>query len=492
MFATLLLVIVCLVCLGRSNVSGLIHHLTIDSDSRELFKIETFGFNKGGVMDLSINDMKLDHPIGETVEETEKEKLTEFQVGFVMRKSNSESEAQQDLQNMTEQNLCLFDAVEEDDVIIDLSKDSMWKHANHVIHSIGSEEETGLYTLLFARCKPAGTDHSVSFMLDVTFMNPGNDAPGKTDGNWDYLSAGDQPLPMMYMIFFGLFFIAFLMWLAVLRRDPLVYGTIHKIHYLMAVLVVLKCCTLLTESVRYHMVSSSGITGGFLNTIYYAFSTMRGIMLFIVILLIGSGWSILRGFLHDREKKIVVVVLFTQVLNNIAIVVLEETAPGSIQWTEWRDIMHIVDLACCAAIIFPILWSIKHLGTAVEADAKDNKSQLSLVKLKLFRSFYIMVICYIYFTRIVVFLVAATVPFHLMWLGAFCSEFAALVFYIATGYKFQPIIDNPYLAVNVIDDDGEHTYNIDREFGEMDSDDEGDKNKVELGSMRAKNPMIEV
>ena len=48
----------------------------------------------------------------------------------------------------------------------------------------------------------------------------------------------------------------------------------------------------------------------------------------------------------------------------MAIVILDENTPASRSWFTWRDILHLVDIICCCAILFPIVWSIKHLREA--------------------------------------------------------------------------------------------------------------------------------
>ena len=111
--------------------------------------------------------------------------------------------------------------------------------------------------------------------------------------------------------------------------------------------------------------------------------------------------------------------------------------------------MHLVDIICCCAILFPIIWSIRHLRQAAQI---DGKAHTNLEKLQLFRSFYIMVVVYIYFTRIIVLLMSATVPFHFIWLGDFFTELATLLFYCVTGYQFRPATHNPYLTVTQNED----------------------------------------
>jgi len=138
------------------------------------------------------------------------------------------------------------------------------------------------------------------------------------------------------------------------------------------------------------------------------------------------------------------VVIPLQVLDNIAMIVVDETAPGSQGWLTWKDIFRLVDIICCGAVLIPIIWSIKHLREASEI---DGKAALNLQKLKLFRQFYLIVVSYIYFTRIIIYLLDATLPFHYVWLGEFFSELAALVFFCVVGYKFRPAEDNPYFKM---------------------------------------------
>ena len=95
--------------------------------------------------------------------------------------------------------------------------------------------------------------------------------------------------------------------------------------------------------------------------------------------------------------------------------------------------------------MFPIVWSIRHLRRAADV---DGKAQINLHKLQLFRQFYVIVVAYIYFTRIVVLLLESTIPFNMLWIGPAFTELATLIFYVFTGYKFRPALDNPYIPLN--------------------------------------------
>ena len=116
----------------------------------------------------------------------------------------------------------------------------------------------------------------------------------------------------------------------------------------------------------------------------------------------------------------------------------------------WREIFILVDLLCCGAILFPVVWSIRHLQ---EASQTDGKAAINLRKLKLFRHFYVMIVCYIYFTRIIVYLLKITMPFQYEWLDVFFQHMATLLFFCLTGYHFQPTSTNPYFQLTEAEDE---------------------------------------
>jgi len=67
---------------------------------------------------------------------------------------------------------------------------------------------------------------------------------------------------------------------------------------------------------------------------------------------------------HEWPHGLRKVALAYQVCAEVAIVILDENTPASRSWFTWRDILHLVDIICCCAILFPIVWSIKHLREA--------------------------------------------------------------------------------------------------------------------------------
>lgn len=303
---------------------------------------------------------------------------------------------------------------------------------------ISNKADEGLYNLYFHSCPnyDMNTLYSLQFDVDIEEKNGQN-----------YLSAGEMPLPALYFMMSLLFFLSGLFWVFILKKSK---HPVFKIHYLMAVLVFLKSLSLLFHGINYHFIQTKGEHVEAWAILYYITHLLKGAVLFITIVLIGTGWTFIKHILADKDKKLFMIVIPLQVLANVAEIIIAESEEGDKEHSTWRDIFILVDLLCCGAILFPVVWSIRHLQ---EAAGTDGKAAINLRKLKLFRQFYIMIVCYIYFTRIIVYLLKITVAFQYAWLDEMFKEMATYVFFVLTGYKFRPVSQNPYFSMHDVDDD---------------------------------------
>uniref|UniRef100_A0A7N9IDS5 G protein-coupled receptor 108 n=1 Tax=Macaca fascicularis TaxID=9541 RepID=A0A7N9IDS5_MACFA len=292
--------------------------------------------------------------------------------------------------------------------------------------------EEGQYSLNFHNCNNSvpGKEHPFDITVMIREKNP--------DG---FLSAAEMPLFKLYLVMSACFLAAGIFWVSILCRNMY---SVFKIHWLMAALAFTKSISLLFHSINYYFINSQGHPIEGLAVMHYITRLLKGALLFITIALIGSGWAFIKCVLSDKEKKVFGIVISMQVLANVAYIVIESREEGASDYVLWKEILFLVDLICCGAILFPVVWSIRHLQ---DASGTDGKVAVNLAKLKLFRHYYVMVICYVYFTRIIAILLQVAVPFQWQWLYQLLVEGSTLAFFVLTGYKFQPTGDNPYLQL---------------------------------------------
>ncbi|GAB6021889.1 hypothetical protein CHUAL_006055 [Chamberlinius hualienensis] len=317
--------------------------------------------------------------------------------------------------------------------IMETKKDGVPEFSVNFLVAITQQEEEGLYNLNFHNCPNYEDGGRTAVNLTVTIT--------ETNNNDNFLSAGEMPLPALYFTMSVLFFLSGGFWVFILKKCK---GDVFKIHYVMAVLVYLKSLNLLFHGIHYHFIQTSGIHIESWAILDYVTHLLKGALMFTTIVLIGTGWAFIKHVLSDKDKKIFMIVIPLQILDNVAAIIMEESEEGDSAYFTWKDVFILVDLLCCGAILFPVIWSIRHLQ---DASQTDGKAVTNLRKLKLFRHFYIMIVCYIYFSRIIVHLLKITVPFQYEWLDEMFYEMAAFVFYVLTGYKFRPKSNNPYFQV---------------------------------------------
>ncbi|PWZ17748.1 Protein GPR107 [Zea mays] len=293
------------------------------------------------------------------------------------------------------------------------------------------------YTLFFANCAPEAL---VSMAVRTEMYNV------NADGSKDYLPVGQAPLPAIYG-FFAFCYAAFLAAWGYLTLSRARVSA-HQIHHLMSGLLVARLLYCLSAAEDQHYIRVTGTPHGW-DVAFYLFQLVKGVILFAVIALVGTGWSFLKPVLQDREKKVLMAVIPLQVTANIAAAVIGETGPFMQGWVTWNQILLVVDVVCCCAVLFPVVWSIRSLR---ETSKTDGKAARNLSKLTLFRQFYVVVIGYLYFTRIVVYALKAVASYKYRWVSILAEEMATLAFYLFMFYTFRPAEKSHYFS---LDDDEE-------------------------------------
>lgn len=401
--------------------SGEIRYNEIRNDNRPIIPFDEFGFTHRGRLELNVSKISLSNTNPD---------LDFSKVGFFLCTRDSWLHVLQQLEDGEITCALQSDLIKPVFTFNDLNGKSEY-------NTINPENDADQYTLVFANCL-----QQLKVSMDVKSVM--YNLEGRSN-NRDYLSAGKTILPRIYFLFSLIYFTLAGLWIHVLYRKRL---TVFRIHFFMLAVVVLKALNLLCEAEDKSYIKRTGSAHGW-DVLFYMFSFLKGITLFTLIVLIGTGWSFLKPYLQDKEKKVLMIVIPLQVVANIAQVVIDETGPYGQDWITWKQVFLLVDVVCCCAVLFPIVWSIKNLR---EAARTDGKAAVNLMKLTLFRQYYIVVICYIYFTRVVVYALETITSYKYLWTSVVAGELATLAFYVFTGYKFKPEAHNPYF---VIDDEEE-------------------------------------
>lgn len=416
----------------------------------------------------------------------------------------------------------------ENGVFLDMLSTSRWRPRTPRVAYDFQSGEAGFYFLMYQVCYKDDVNKNQNQLLDIHSRFELDFHFSNLDmfGNESYLSAGEMLLPHLFFYFSLIYAICLYVWCKnimsikegkpglldtgspsepvapVGRGAQLPSVTVYPIHYMMGFLLTLKTLSLFFESIRYHYLRVTG-HAVLWSAVYYTFAFLKGITLFTVILLIGSGWSFVKPFLSQREKKMIMAILVLQVVNNIAIVVLTQETEGEHSFDRWTAVLHLVDILCCCAVLIPIVWQVNQLEKNMEQDQhqdddENNEETANFFdeddefddehipedefengasngnsnggvfhagrrptakvsrgppdarlasKLKLFRSFYILVVAYIYITRIVVYLFATTLSYKHTWVRYCVGELVTLAFYVTVGMLFRPMNENPYLHI---------------------------------------------
>ncbi|KAG7553875.1 Lung seven transmembrane receptor-like [Arabidopsis suecica] len=403
-----------------------IKSLTISNDSRPIILLEKFGIIEIGHVTVSVSSVSVSSPSSSPVPDSSK-------LGFFVLSEESLPEVLLELQKNF--SFCVLDShyILYFFTFIDLSPPPRSQFNRS--YPITSPND---YSLFFANCVPE-TRVSMNVRAEIYHnLDP--------DGSRDYLLAGSTQLPGLYLVF-SLCYLSFLcFWFCFCWNNMQI---VKRIHLLMTVLLLVKSLTLICAAMYKHYVKVTGTAHGW-NIVFYIFHFISVVLLFMVIVLVGNGWCFLKPKLHGKEKKLLMIVVPLQVLANIASIVIGETGPYTQDWVIWNQIFLLADVTSCCAIVFAMVWSMCCLR---ETSKTDGKAVKNLAKLPVFRNFNVLVIGYLFFTRIVVVVMKMEADFRYQWVSNASEEIATLAFYSLMFYIFRPMEKNEYFDV----DDEEET-----------------------------------
>ncbi|KVI07281.1 protein GPR107-like [Cynara cardunculus var. scolymus] len=399
--------------------AGEIKNTHIRHDSRPMILFQKFGFTSDGHVSVSVNHLSWKSKY-------QNARLKPSSLGFFLVRDKSFSR----ILNESEytQGFCMLSSHY---VKIVLRLSNLGAPIDRIFDGSVIVDEPDEYNLVFGNCQP---EFEVSMKVRTEMYNVDN------NGRKDFLPAGQHPLPKLFFLFFVVYTTFFAIWVFVCVKQR---SIIDKIHLIMCALLIFKSMKMLCAFEDYMYIKNTGTPHGW-DVAFYFFGFFKGVTLFTVIVLIGTGWSFLKPYLQEREKSVLMFVIPLQVLENIAAVVIGETGPATKGWFTWNEMLLIMDVVCCCTVFFPIVWSIRTLR---EASTTDGKAARNLRKLTLFKKFYMVVIAYLYFTRVVVSVMGSIVNYRYEWVTTLASEGGSLVFYLFIFHNFQPVEKNPYLLV---------------------------------------------
>ncbi|KAL4352739.1 hypothetical protein GQ457_06G038250 [Hibiscus cannabinus] len=412
---SLFLLITCFV----SSVFAEIRFTEIGSDDRPIIGFHEFGFTHTGRLELNVSQITLS---------TKNPRLNLAKVGFFLCTRDAWEHVLQQL--VDGEITCVLESDH-----VKLVTDFKFLKGKSSFDTVFRVNEPDRYTLVLANCL---SQVKVSMNVRSAMYN----LEGKQNRR-DYLSAGETILPRVYFLLSLVSFALAGIWIFVLYKRRL---TVSPVHSFMLAFVILKAFVLVLEAENKHYIKRTGSDHDH-DILFYISSFLKGMMLYTLIVLIGYGWSHLKPYLQDKEKKVLKTVIPLQVVAHFALVFIEETHLPIPSKPAWKIVASVLQLICYCTVSLRMFCSIRNLRQAAPT---DEKAAAKLMKLTAFILYYVTVICYIYCTRIVVYVLETNTSYKYAWMGVVVGELATVAFCVFSGYKFKPAAHDPY---SVIDDE---------------------------------------
>ncbi|GER51558.1 lung seven transmembrane receptor family protein [Striga asiatica] len=282
-----------------------------------------------------------------------------------------------------------------------------------------------LYYIFFVNC---AKNSSVSMTVDLESYNLG-------EGRRDYSDEHLADLPRGVFVFSLVFFVFVLAW----SHACVVYKRfLNRIHILMAFLLFSRFLELVCYANSLYSIRQTG-SARFWNFLWLGFYFSRSVLFALVVVLIGSGWSIYRPVLQDFHKHVVSTAVSLQISSSVCFVLMRAFGPSSGSYKNWAVSYYTLDFLCCVAMVLPVFSEGSDRSGVGPAGSKtEGKEAKALVHERVFGKFGLALYGYVGSTRLGIFAMRCFGG-HGIWYATIVLEMTVgLAFYLVVYCMFWP------------------------------------------------------
>ncbi|KAM0904252.1 hypothetical protein ACQ4PT_018133 [Festuca glaucescens] len=261
---------------------GEIKTTPIASDSRPVILFEEFGFKPGGVAEVSVSGVSWSVP-----ERSQLQAVDPGLMGFMLISNTLFFKITNESEYAEETGAAFCPLTSEYVMPLFRLKDVGPDGKGRGSVTIPAADQ---YTVLFSSCQD-GVEVTMDVRTEMYNLVGGN---GR-----DYLPVGLLPLPGIFAVASAVYFAFLAAWVFVCVRQR---ATAERIHAVMGALLLFKALKLACAAEDSCYVERTGTAHGW-DVAFYVFGFFKGILLFTVIVLIGTGWSFLKPYLQVRTRS---------------------------------------------------------------------------------------------------------------------------------------------------------------------------------------------
>lgn len=279
-----------------------------------------------------------------------------------------------------------------------------------------------LYYIFLVNC---AKNSSISMTLNLETYNL------KPNGDPDYIDEQFTNLPTTLFIFSFLFLVFLLTWSYACNKNK---HFIHKIHILMALLLLLRFLELICHANSQLSVRRTGSPHGW-NILWLAIYFVKNTLFINVIMLIRAGWSLFRPCLQQIQKYTITITVLLQTIASTCFILIHGLGPSDKNYRYWTVTYYAVDFLCCVIMMLPVRNSIDNLGISSKIEGKEARR---LVHKRVYENFALTLYVYVGFTRLGMFALRTITSYNLWCLSIALELTIELIFYTVVYLMFWP------------------------------------------------------